>query len=281
MLFFAAVVLPVGFVISFRKKRKKKMLEATQKLRSAPYSIKSNYITLFGGLTIIDKNGTVVKDGFTPKLIELFSLILLYSSHDKTRGISFAQLDNLLWFDLPQDNLKNNRNVAFSRLRTVFKSNTGISLITDQDSVKIELPPAMTNEAELFNHLTLKHPDPSNNRQTSKFFTIISRGVFLQGIRSEWAHEAREEVTSKILKFSLDLMAFYREKGEFNKCLEAAETVSLHAPLSEEVLRYKINALINLDRTQEATGSFKIFCEEYKHRYKEEYGYDYEEFLDL
>ncbi len=281
MLFFAVVVLPVGFVIIFRKKRKKKMFEATQKLRSAPYSVKSNYITLFGGLTIIDKNGTVVKDGFTPKLIELFSLILLYSSHNKTRGISFAQLDNLLWFDLPQDNLKNNRNVAFSRLRTIFKSNSGISLITDQDSVKIELPPAMTNEAELFHNLTLKHPDPLNNRQTSKFFTIISRGVFLQGIRSEWAHEAREEVTSKILKITLDLMAFYREHGEFKKCLEAAETVSLHTLLSEEVLRYKINALINLNRTQEAEESFKIFCEEYKHRYKEEYGYDYEEFLEM
>jgi two-component SAPR family response regulator len=139
----------------------------------------------------------------------------------------------------------------------------------------------MTNEAELFHNLNLKHPDPLNNRQTSKFFTIISRGVFLQGIRSEWAHESREEVTSKILKITLDLMAFYREHGEFNKCLEAAESVSLHALLSEEVLRYKINALIKLDRLDEAEESFKIFCDEYKQRYKEEYGYDFDEFLEI
>jgi hypothetical protein len=281
MLFFAAIVLPVGFVILFKKKRKKKMLEATQKLISAPYSVKSNYITLFGGLTIIDKNGTLVKDGFTPKLIELFSLILLYSSHGKTRGISFAQLDNLLWFDLPPENLKNNRNVAFSRLRAIIKSDSGISLITEQDSVRIKLPPGMTNEPELFYNLTLKHPDPLNIRKTSKFFTIISRGVFLQGIRSEWAHEAREEVTSKIIKITLELMAFYCEHGEYHKCLDAADAISIHALLSEEVLRFKITALIRLNRNEEASGAFKIFCAEYKLRYKEEYGYDFEEFLGL
>ncbi|MBK7867664.1 MAG: hypothetical protein IPJ75_12190 [Ignavibacteriales bacterium] len=106
MLFFAVVVLPIGFVILFKKKHKKKMLEATQKLKSAPYSVKSNYITLFGGLTIIDKNGTVIKEGFTPKLIELISVILLYSTHDHSRGISFARLDKLLWSDLPSDNFK-------------------------------------------------------------------------------------------------------------------------------------------------------------------------------
>jgi DNA-binding SARP family transcriptional activator len=281
MLFMAVIVLPVGFVILFKKKRKKKMLEATQKLRSAPYSVKSNYITLFGGLTIIDKNGTVVKEGFTPKLIELFSLILFYSSHDEARGISFSQLDNLLWFDLPPENLKNNRNVAFSRLRAVIKSDSGISLITEQDSVRLKLPPGMTNEAELFYKLTLKNHDPLNIRKTSKFFTIISRGIFLKGIKSEWAHEAREEVTSKIIKISIDLMAFYCEQGEYQKCLQAAETVSNHSLLSEEVLRYKIIALIKLDRTGEAADSFKIFCAEYKLRYKEEYGYDFDEFLDL
>ncbi len=281
VLLLASIVVPGGFVVVFRKKRKKKMLEATHKLRSAPYSVKSNYITLFGGLTIIDKNGTVVKDGFTPKLIELFSLILLYSIYDQTRGISFAQLDKLLWYDVISDNFKNNRNVAFSRLRAILKSNSGFNIITEQDSVRIVLPPAMTNEAELFHNLTLKHPDPLNNRQTSKFFTIISRGVFLQGIKSEWAHEAREEVTSKILKITLELMAFYRDYGEFNKCLEAAESVSLHALLSEEVLRYKINALIKLDRLVEAEESFKIFCDEYKQRYKEEYGYDFDEFLEI
>jgi len=281
MLFFAAVVIPVGFVIIYRKKRKKQMLEATQKLRSAPYSVKSNYITLFGGLTIIDKNGTLIKDGFTPKLIELFSLILLYSSHGNGKGISFAQLDNLLWFDLPPENLKNNRNVAFSRLRAIIKSASGISLITEQDSVKIKLPPGMTNEPELFYNLTIKHPDPLNIRKTSKFFTIISRGVFLQGIKSEWAHEAREDVTSEIIKISLELMTFYSENGDYQKCLEAAESVALHSLLSEEVLRYKINALIKLDREEEATESFKIFCDEYKQRYKEEYGYEFDEFLEL
>ncbi|MBK7867665.1 MAG: hypothetical protein IPJ75_12195 [Ignavibacteriales bacterium] len=171
--------------------------------------------------------------------------------------------------------------MAFSRLRSVLKSKSGISLITDQDSVKIKLPPGMTNELELFNNITLKQPDPLNNRQTSKFFTIISRGVFLQGIRSEWAHEAKEEVISKIIKITLDLMTYYCEKGEYHKCLEAADTVSLHALLSEEVLRYKINALIKLDRTEEAAESFKIFCDEYKQRYKEEYGYDFEEFLEM
>ena len=52
----------------------------------------ANYIQLFGDFKVLDKEGNEITSLFTPKLKQLFLIILLYSQRNKN-GISTKELN--------------------------------------------------------------------------------------------------------------------------------------------------------------------------------------------
>jgi hypothetical protein len=64
-----------------------------------------NYIQLFGDFKVLDRFGNDITTQFTPKLKQLFLLILLYSQRSKN-GISTKELTDILWEGYSYQNAK-------------------------------------------------------------------------------------------------------------------------------------------------------------------------------
>ena len=80
-----------------------------------------NYIRLFGEFYVLDRDGYDISSLFTPKLIQLFLLIMLHSSRGRF-GISSKDLTRMIWGnDNPSKSTKSLRSVSILKLRKILE----------------------------------------------------------------------------------------------------------------------------------------------------------------
>ena len=121
------LILASFFLLFFFKLKPKfkKRPSAAEKIRSIDQTIilkpKANYIQLFGDFKVLDKDGNEITCLFTPKLKQLFIIILVYSKRNKN-GISTKELTDILWQGHSSQSSKNSRGVTIRKLRLILES---------------------------------------------------------------------------------------------------------------------------------------------------------------
>lgn len=237
-----------------------------------------NYLTLFGGLKIVNAGGVNIHDKLTPGLAELFALIYFHTVAKKERGIRLDECARLHWTWIEEENINNNRKVSFLKLRRALQEHSGIMLDQKDDLVRIVVPDACNDEMELlFDILGSKDtlPDPHS---LDRFLQIISRGELLAGLTSEWVANERNNTVSRIIQRASGIMKVLRENGDHARVLEVAVAVSTQDPLSEEILKQRIASLMAIGEDEAAKRVFSRFVRDYSLRYGEDYPYDMDEF---
>lgn len=275
----AFVGVPAVFFFFLMKRRKKRRAES-ESIPDTGYDPTEKYVSLFGGLTIVNDKGERVDEGFTPKLAELFAIILYYSTPNPEHGVLFSRLEQILWVDIPPENIKNNRNVAFSKLRSLITTNCNMTVVTESDSVKIILPPGMINEQKLINDLLGRDLKLWSDPDLNRFLKIVSRGEYLAEIHSDWATGVRTEMVSAIIRKSVGILNTFYNKQEFETCVQISDIVLSQDPLGEEILKFKLKSMILLGRETEAKKEFNSFRRGFKRHYKEEFGKNFSEFIE-
>lgn len=270
---------PAVFFFFLMKRRKKRRAESESNPETG-YDPAEKYVSLFGGLTIVNDKGERVDEGFTPKLAELFAIILYYSTPNPEHGVLFSRLEQILWVDIPPENIKNNRNVAFSKLRSLITANCNMTVVTESDSVKIILPPGMINEQKLINDLLGRDLNLWSDPDLNRFLKIVSRGEYLAEIHSDWATGVRTEMVSAIIKKSVRILDTFYNNQEYETCVQISDIILIQDPLGEEVLKFKLRSLTLLGREPEAKKEFNSFRRGFKRRYKEEFSKNFGEFIE-
>jgi two-component SAPR family response regulator len=265
--------------------RKKKLLqnevEVEPLLHADTTQIQNNYLTLFGGLSIIDNNGKSLHSFFTPQQAEMFSLMLYYSNKPPHLGVTFAKITSVFWDGTQNSKIKNNRNVAFTKFRNILKNFEGISLETGDETAKIVVSEEITDEVRDFFRLVQppSKPNDSDDTQFAKeFMRIVSRGEMLSNISSEWAKELRTETVALILKKALKFLSILYKREAFADCVKMSDIILVHESLSEAALRYKIKSLISINKRNVAEQEFNVFRKVYYKKYGENFAYSFEEF---
>jgi len=240
-----------------------------------------NFITLFGGLKIVNAAGVNIHEKLTHGLSELFSLIYYYTVFSPEKGIKPDECAKLFWTWIDEDNLSNNRKVSFSKLRRVLNENSGIRLEQRGEYAMISVPAACIDETRLIFDVINGEEEIPSNEKIDRVLKIISRGEFLEGVTSEWASQARNATISRILKRASGIMSRLRAQGEHAKVLEIAGALMKQDPLSEEVLKMRVLSLLDLGEGDEAKMVYSRFKRDYTHRYGEEFPYDLDEFTEM
>lgn len=277
---FISIAIPGVMLFFFVKMRRKRADSEAIKESDFSYDPVGNLVSLFGGLTIINDKGERVDAGFTPKLAELFSIILYYSTFNSEHGVLFSRLEQILWVDIPAENIKNNRNVAFSKIRSLIAGNCKISVITENDTARIVLPSGMINEQRMINNLLKRDIKTWSDRDLNRFLKIVSRGEYLSNIHSDWATGVRTEMVSAVIKKSVEILNSFYDKAEYETCIEMSNIIAIQDPLGEEILRFKLRSLTLLGRETEAKKEFSSFRRGFKRRYKEDFGKNFNEFIE-
>ena len=236
----------------------------------------ANFITIFGGLKIIDSTGKDLRAELPPKAQEFLSAVLFYCAFDENNSVQVKKLDSKLWPDFTDSKgkIKNNRNVTSSKVRKILEKLGSVKMETDGERITLTVNPPVRNEVKEFANLLSLFKVKAKievDHLMDKFITIIRGGTPFQGLETAWAESQRFDTAGEITNLLLSRCQYLYRKNDYQNCEETSRLVDLFDPVNEQAYYYRIKSLYYLGRhalVDEVWNNFLI-------EYKKESGIDY------
>lgn len=284
------ILLGTGYFAKKSIKHRKEMLEKEKEIQLNHSIIRefpdTNCISIFGGVKIINKDGINVADSLSPKLKELLAMIVFYSRKERdgsTKGVNFKLLEEIFWYNIQSENIKNNRNVTFANIRKALKNFENLTLNVKKNEVTLDYPEDISNKVQhyfsLVDYLDSTETAP-DDPAFAAFAGIVSEGVALNELHSEWADNTRSIIRSKVISILERYLDLLFKRNDYKSCIKVAEIAILHDPLHESTLRYKIKSHVMLDEVKIAEECYSRFSKRYFEMYKEEFPFEFDELLE-
>lgn len=228
-----------------------------------------NIITVFGGLKIIDANGSDLRTELPPKAQEFLSAVLFYCAFDENNSVPVKKLDVKLWPDFTDSKvkIKNNRNVTSSKVRRTLEKLGAVRIETDRERLTLIVEPPVRNEVKEFaNLLSLFNVKAKIevDHLFSKFIAIIHGGTLFQGLHTDWAEEERFRIAGRIVEILLMRCQYLYKKNDYDNCEETSRLVDLFEPANDQAYYYRIKSLYYLGRHTLVEEVWQKFLVDYK-----------------
>jgi two-component SAPR family response regulator len=233
---------------------------------------KANAVYLLGEFTVFDKNAKDITYLFSPKIKQLFILILL-NSRDKG-GVISKKISTILWPDKDVAKTKNIRGVTINHLRNILSDIEGLELTFLNDTysfiiaedfycdyfiVRDDLKQAGNAEQPLFNH-----------------FDLIARGGLLQHIPEIWLDDFKQEYEETLMPVILPVIKKVYDSFDYKRALEISRVVLNIDPFNDTAIKFKIKALRRTRGIEHARKVYDEFAAEYEKSLGEEYHVPFE-----
>ena len=221
-------------------------------------------ILLMGGFQIFDHNGIDISLKFSQTLKHLFLFIFLQSINNK-KGVSSAQLDEVLWYDKLGESARNNRNVNMCKLRSALDEMEGIEIINENSFWKIKTDQPIFCDYILILQLLQKAKSTNiTEPEIHKLIAFLSFGAFLHQIQTDWM----DGFKSQFANIAIDGLSSLFHKKEVNNNLSllyhVAECILVYDPLHDEAFAMKCSSLYHLGKKGMAKNLYDAFCRDYK-----------------
>lgn len=234
-------------------------------------------INCFGGLKVINSEGKDISLKFSPKIKQLFVLILLHSGL-REKGISSKKLSDYLWPGMSVPKAKNIRGTNIQNLKALLASCSEMKLVFQDKLWKFEFADGyfidlFYVEAKLNETLT---SDPENiNKELPELLLILKKGTLFPNMSESWVDPYVDRMSDRIIEFGLKIFRLLPEEKFDSILLDMAEIISINDPLNETALRKKISILIRQGKLSLAHSVFDNFAKLYFELYKEKYPNDF------
>jgi len=280
MAFLIAMVIVLAYlkIPFFRRKKQASTAETIRKIdKITILKPDKNYIQLFGDFKVLDKNGDNISTQFTPKLKQLFLIILLYSQKNKN-GISTKELTDILWMGHSSQSAKNSRGVTIRKLRLILES-----LDTVQINFHIDRWSMSFSENVYCDYVEciriLKQEKIYDNDFNLKFYHIIQEGELFKGESYDWLDDFKGLVGNNIVDI---LMKFINEltlEADSELIMKLAERILETDPINEQALAFKLKILVRQNNYNLARFTFDRFCILYEELYGEKFDQKFDELI--
>lgn len=264
----------------FVKKTKKSEMKAVpnhaKPETTAPASGILDYhgqIYCFGGLKVVGADGKDISKKFSPKLKQLFVLILLHSVGGQ-KGISSKDLSDCLWPGMSQQNAKNIRGTNIQNLKALLASCIGIKLVFHEKLWMLEFADGYFIDYA-FVEAWLNGPDTDEVEKLSTLLSILKKGTLFPNMSESWIDPYIDRMSNRIIEYGLSLFRQLPEEKYDTLLLEVAEVISINDPLNEPALRKKISILTRQGKLSLAHTVFDNFTKLYFELYQEKYPGDF------
>jgi len=277
---FILLLLVLGyFKIPFRKL--KKQASPADKIRSIENAIihkpEANYIQLFGDFKVLDKNGIDISSQFTPKLKQLFLIILLYSQRNKN-GISTKELTEILWLGHSSQSAKNSRGVTIRKLRLIIESLDSLQINFHVDRWSMSFGGQVyCDYVECLN--LLKREKIHDTDFNLNFYHIIQEGELFKSESYDWLDDFKGFVGNNIVDILLKFINELTIENDNGLILKLTDRILVTDPVNEQALAYKLKVLIKQNNYNLARFTFERFCVLYEELYGEKFSVKFEELL--
>jgi len=244
---------------------------------------KKNYIHLFGETKILDSLGKDIFQSFSPKLKEIFLLILIRSINNHHKGVTSEELSVTIWPDSSPESAKSNRGVAINKLRKALSSVDGVDLEFKNKLwvVKIKNNAKCDYQEYLKISSHLRKYDNADIKLLAQSLNLLENGEFLGGTSYEWLDSFKLAINNEIIGFLKEFLNGKPAKtpNNVNIRFKVCDIILKFDRLDEDAFKLKIRTHYEAGNHQLANNTYKIFIAEYKHLYDEEYPLTFQEIL--
>ena len=267
------------FKIPFRRWTKQTSPSAS--IRSIENAIvrkpEANYIQLFGDFKVLDKEGNDISSQFTPKLKQLFLIILLYSQRNKN-GISTKELTDILWHGHSSQSAKNSRGVTIRKLRLILES-----LDTVQINFHIDRWSMAFSNSVYCDYVEclklLKREKIHDTDFNLKFYQIIQEGELFKGETYDWLDDFKGFVGNNIVDILLKFVTELTIELDNELILKLTDRILITDPVNDQALAFKLKALVKQNNYNLARFTFDRFCLLYEEMYGEKFSGKFDELI--
>ena len=240
-------------------------------------------ILCFGSLRILTEDGQDIAKRLSPKLKQLFVIVLLHSIGDK-KGISTKKLTESLWPGVEPKNAKNTRGTNIQNLRAILSASNEINLTFKDKNWFLELG---TNcYCDYQEVLDLKHELGSEDRTTSflefrlpKLLAILKEGRFLANMSDSWLDPFVEKMSNSIIELCWEISNKLDADAHSVLLYDLASVMYIYDDLNENALQIKLQILIGQGKLSLARTVYDNFVKLYEKIYGESYALRFEEMV--
>lgn len=275
-LLFAVFAAILFFILSkkFRKKSGETNLQKEKPIQKLSTQEELEKILCFGGLQVINREGSDVAQNFSPKLKQLFVLIFLYSI-DGQKGISSGKLSGYLWPGMNPKNVKNTRGTNIQKLKAALEPCSEMKLVFKDKHWLLEMTDFCYSDyssvLQILNSMNLSDDNGSFMKQLPSLMTILKRGTLFPNMSESWIDNYSSNISDQIIELGLALFKKLDDKKDASSIYELAEVISIHDPLNEPALRIKLSLLTKQGKLGLARSHYDSFTKLYSELYQEEY----------
>lgn len=259
------IIITAGILLVLIRKRKRNVISKSKPV-DPPKKLTKNSIFIFGDFQIFNRDGKEITKEFTPKLKQLFLLLLLRSYNGISHRISVESLSAYLWPELDQEQTKNNRNVSLSKLRSIISQLDGIEIINEKNTLELIINGNIYCDYLEFRK-TIHTDDLLPHSSTIK--GILLRGELLKEVSYEWLDGIKIQFIQESIS-KLKSVAVKNNLDKFSK-LDLADAILLLDSVNEDGLSLKVKVLNEQGDHQLAKLTFEHFKKEYRRLYAEEH----------
>jgi len=286
---FFGLILILGILGFYLRRRliRKDRTEIDQKIKPSlsqmPFSASetagsTEQICCFGGLKVIGADGKDASKKFSPKIKQLFVLILLHSIGGQ-KGISSREMSDCLWPGMSQQNAKNIRGTNIQNLKALLAPCAGIKLVFQDKLWLLEIAEDYLIDYAFVESM-LNEPETSGAEKLPELLSILKKGTLFQNMNESWVDSYVDRMSNRIIEYGLNLFRLLPEEKYDVLLLEVAEVISINDPLNEPALRKKISILIKQGKLSMAHSVFDNFAKLYTELYQEKYSGDFKSLVD-
>ena len=285
--FVVIIFLCISYLIFVRFKKRKisnlaKVIQEPKK-RASPEITECNRskIYCFGTLRIVTEDGLNIANKLSPKLKQLFLIVLLHSTKGK-KGISTKLLSELLWPGMNPVGVKNTRGTNIQNLRTILSSFSDINLVFKDKLWFIEIGEQCYFDYEIVeSYLDVTKVNDSYIKRIEKslpsILNILKEGRFLAQLSNDWLDPYIEQFSNRIIEWCVQISEFIQENDHL--LYDLTTVINLYDDLNEHALKVKLHILIKQGKLSLAYDAYHNFAKLYQSLYSETYSITFEELI--
>ncbi|MBG7631610.1 MAG: hypothetical protein IZT56_14430, partial [Bacteroidetes bacterium] len=257
-------------IVIYIKRNKGKILKRQitsiekYKIEVSKNIIKPNSVFLFGDFTAINNSGKNISYLFSPRLKQLFVLLLLNSLNENSVGISSEEIYSVLWPEKSIQKAKNLKNVILSQLRNIIDDIDGVEIIYKNRKFVI-----VFEKTFYFDYLSLieileNESDILDSYSLVQIIQIMSNGVFLQCVDLEYFDKFKKDCESLIFKIIPEQLKRTFNNNNYDQTIQLGKILVKIDPLNELAFYSRVHSFIKLGLFEKAKKSYNSYIIDYK-----------------
>lgn len=242
----------------YRRRARKPVVQAQPEAPPppAPAVLRKNAVYVLGEFAAYDRQGRDITHLFSPKIKQLFVLILLNSLDGK--GIVSKKVSAKLWPDKDVTKSKNIKGVTFNHLRNIIGDIDGLELVFQNDTYSFTLGEAFFCDFCVLSGVIRHQSD------LTAHLHLLTRGPLAPDMPEPILDHHKTFFEEQLICLLIPDMVRLYETRDLKTALEVSKLILTLDAFNEEALKYQIRIYRRLKGIEYSRKAYDQFTQDYE-----------------